>query len=247
MRTQLFLIAFLTSVVATFTGPAMANDETLSGSVTYLDRRAVPPGAVLSVELVDVSLADAASVRLSSRLYLIDHVPFAFQLHYDPSLIESRMSYAIQAIISLNGKALYRSTTHFPALTRNAPEQVDVVVERMPAASPGLEGSKWQVFEMTGRMLISEKRPGISFLPEGRVVIDSTCNSYRGPVTISASSIRFSDKMAGTRMACAPPYDKLESDMMAILPQVTGWLRSGDRLAMTNEAGVTVLRLSLIK
>lgn len=247
MRTQLFLIAFMMSVVAVFTGPAMANDETLSGTVTYLDRRAVPPGAVLSVELVDVSRADAASVRISSRLYLVDHVPFSFDLVYDSSLIEDRLTYAVQAKISLNGKALYRSTTHYPALTRNAPEQVDVVVERMSAtASPGLEGS-WEVFEMAGRMLVSEKRPSISFSPDGMVGIDSTCNTYRGPVTISASSISFSDKMAGTLMACAPPYDKLESDMLAILPQVTGWLRSGDQLALTNESGVSVLRLSLSK
>ena len=223
----------------------MAQEKTVSGIVTYLNRSMLPPGAVLDVQLVDVSLADASSISLSSRRYAIDHVPFPFDLAYDSSLIDERYSYAIQARISLDGKLLYINTTHFPALTRDAPEQVNVVVDLLPQPSgPDLEGSSWEVYEMAGRILVSEKRPSFSFLPDGMVGIDNSCNKFRGPVDVSGSSISFSDKMAGTLRACAPPYDKLEQDMMAIVPQVTGWVQTADQLALTNEAGVTVLRLN---
>jgi putative lipoprotein len=245
MRTLLLIIAFVISVTGLFAGPAMAKDETLSGTVTYLNRSMLPPDAVLNVELVDVSLADAPSVRMSSRRYAIDHVPFAFELAYDPFLIDERYSYAIQAQISQNGKVLYRTTKHYPALTRNAPEQVEIVVDLMPeAAGLDLEGSKWEVSEITGRLLVVEKRPSIRFLPDGRVAIDTGCNKFNGPITISGSSIRFSDKMAGTMMACVPPYDKLEQDVLSVLPQVTGAVQSGDQLSLTNGAGVTLLRMS---
>jgi putative lipoprotein len=245
MRTLLLMIAFVISAAGFLAGPAMAEDETLSGTVTYLNRSMLPPGAVLNVELVDVSLADAPSVRMSSRRYAIDHVPFSFELAYDPSLIDERYSYAIQAQISQDGKVLYRTTKHYPALTRNAPEQVEIVVDLMPeAASLELEGSSWEVSEITGRLLVAEKRPSIQFLPDGRVAIDTGCNKFNGPVVVSGSALRFSDKMAGTLMACAPPYDKLEQDVLAVLPQVTGIVQSGNQLALTNEAGVTVMRMS---
>ena len=140
---------------------------------------------------------------------------------------------------------LYRTTTFFPALTRNAPEKVDVVVDMMrEPASPSLEGSIWEVSEITGRILVSDKRPSISFLPDGMVMVEGECNSFRGPVEISGASISFSDKMAGTRMACPPPLDKLERDFLAGLSQVSGWVQSDDQLSLTNGAGVTVVRLN---
>lgn len=245
MRTRFFMIAFVASISGLFAGSAIAKDEILSGTVTYLNRSLLPLGAVLNVELVDVSLADAPSVRMSARRYSIDHVPFTYELVYDSSLIDERYSYAVQAQISLDGDVLYRTTTHFPALTRDAPDQVDVIVDLMPVLTgANLEGSGWDVSEITGRMLVSDKLPSINFLPDGRVAIDTGCNKFNGPVTVSGSSVRFSDKMAGTLMACAPPYDKLEQDVLAVLPQVTGWEQSGDQLALTNTAGVAVLLMN---
>lgn len=245
MRIQLTILAIAVTLASVISGSAMAQDKIVSGTVTYLNRSMLPPGAILDVELVDASRADTSSTRISSRRYAIDHVPFSFELAYDSLLIDERYSYAIQARISVDEKLMYINTTRYPALTRNAPEQVNVVVDLLPKpTSPGLEGSDWDVYEMTGRMLVSEKRPSISFEPDGIVGIDTSCNKFHGPIEVSGSSVRFSDKMAGTMRACASPYDKLEQDILAILPQVTGWLQSGNQLALTNAAGVTVLRLS---
>lgn len=246
MSFRLIIAAFAVSAATIFAGPAMAEEETVSGTVTYLNRSALPPGSVLNVELVDVSRADAPSINMSSRRYSIDRVPFPFELSYDALLIDERYSYAIQAQISQDGKVLYRTTTRFPALTRNAPEQVDVIVDQMSdPSSPGLEGSSWEVNEITGRLLVSDKRPSIRFLADGMVSIDSSCNKFSGPVEISGSSISFSDKMAGTLRACTSPYDAIETAILAVLPQVTGWkYEAGDQLSLTNSAGVTVLRLN---
>ena len=53
------IIAGLMSVLAAFTVlPALAAPLTLSGEVTYRERIALPPNAVLSVQLLDLTDAD---------------------------------------------------------------------------------------------------------------------------------------------------------------------------------------------
>jgi len=245
MRFRLVIMGLAMSVAAIFAGSAMAEEKTVSGTVTYLNRSALPPGAVLDVDLVDVSRADAPSIRLSSRRYAISGVPFPFELTYDDALIDERFSYAIQSRISLDERVLYRATTHYPALTREAPDQVDVVVDLTPKPAGEILDGTWQVGEIAGRPLDSEKRPAISFLPNGMVAVDGGCNKFRGPVEISGATISFSDHMAGTLMACPPPYDKLERDLLEALGTVSGWVLNGDQLALTNDAGATVLRLAL--
>jgi len=190
MRFRDILAALVLFIGGLTGGSTLAEDMTLSGTVTYLDRSALPPGAVLEVKLVDVSRADAASIQLSARRYAIDHVPFPFQLTYDASLIDPRFTYAIQARISLGEKLLYTTTTQHPALTRNAPETVDVVVERVsePASVP-LAPSAWEVSEISGRLLITEKRPSISFLPDDMVGVYTGCNRFRGPVKIGRAHV----------------------------------------------------------
>lgn len=190
------LLAALFSAVVTFSGGiAMAETKTVSGTVTYLNRSLLRPGAVLDVELVDVSRADALSVLLSSRRYAIDHVPFAFELTYDAALIDERFTYAIQARISLDGQVKYRSTTMNLVLTRGAPNAIDITLDLMPdPATKSLEGTNWQVSELGGRLLATENRPSIRFLPMGKVAIFGGCNRYNGPVEISGTSIRFPTK-----------------------------------------------------
>jgi ABC-type transporter Mla MlaB component len=62
----------------------------VTGTVTYLQRIALPPGAVLEVKLLDVSRADAAAVTIAQQLIepAGRQVPIAFELRYDPSRIE---------------------------------------------------------------------------------------------------------------------------------------------------------------
>lgn len=244
-------LAAIAAVIAMLTGGgAIAETKTVSGTVTYLNRSALPPGAVLDVELVDVSLADAPSVRLSSMRYAMNRVPFPFELPYDPMLIDDRFSYAVQARISMGNKVLYRNTSVFPALTRGAGDTVEVIVDLMRAPAPAessLNGSSWVATELAGRALVAEKRPGMMFGDGGRVSVDSGCNRFNGPVEIGNGTIVFSDKMAGTLMACPPPFDQMEKDVLAALREVSGFVMNGDNLALVNDAGVTVMRLMRAK
>lgn len=95
----------------------------LTGTVTYLQRIALPAGSVINVELQDVSRADAAAAVLATQTITTtgENVPIAFELTYDPGQIEERITYAVRARILINGVLRWTSTERYAVLTRGNP------------------------------------------------------------------------------------------------------------------------------
>src|SRR5512134_1384757 len=102
--------------------PAAAGNA-VTGTVTYLQRSALPPTAVIEVVLQDVSRMDAPAVTISSQRIEANgkQVPFSYELKYDPAQIDEKNTYAVRATIKDGGKLLFTSTTHTPVITRGAP------------------------------------------------------------------------------------------------------------------------------
>lgn len=83
----------------------------LDGEVFYLQRMALPPAAILTVSLQDVSRADAPVVVLARQSGPIKgQVPLPFNLTYDPKQVQAGHRYAVSAHIELEGKLLFIST-----------------------------------------------------------------------------------------------------------------------------------------
>jgi putative lipoprotein len=118
-------------VVPAAGGGAVTNQ--ITGSVTYRERIALPPTAVVTVRLVDVSLADAASVLITEQVIVTDgrQVPFEFALAYDASRILPSHTYAVQVRIENDGKLLFISDTMHRVITRDAPTRVEIVLRRV--------------------------------------------------------------------------------------------------------------------
>ncbi len=119
-----------TQVVPATEGGATAGQVT--GSVTYRERIALPPTAVVHVKLVDVSRADAPAVLIAEQVIRPEgrQVPFEFALAYDESRILPAHTYAVQVRIEDGGTLLSISDTMHPVITRGAPFRVDIVVRR---------------------------------------------------------------------------------------------------------------------
>jgi putative lipoprotein len=115
-------------VVPESSGPPIGSRVT--GSVTYRERIALPPTAVVTVRLVDVSRADAPSVLIAEQVIRTEgrQVPFEFALPYDALRILASNTYAVQVRIEDGGKLLFISDTVYPVITRGAPTRVDIVV-----------------------------------------------------------------------------------------------------------------------
>jgi uncharacterized lipoprotein YbaY len=125
-------------IVEPVASSASASESAVTGTVTYLVRRALPPTAVIEVVLQDVSKMDAPAATISSQTIQANgkQVPFPYELKYDPAQIDERNTYAVRATIKDGDQLLFTSTTHIPVITRGAPTtDVEIIVE--PVASSG--------------------------------------------------------------------------------------------------------------
>lgn len=110
----------------------------VSGTVTYRQRIALPPNAVVEVRLQEVSRLDAPAVTIAEQIIETEgrQVPFAFTLNYDPSEIDPRFTYVVQARITVDNELQWINTTAYRVITQGAPESVEVVVSPARSATP---------------------------------------------------------------------------------------------------------------
>jgi len=103
----------------------------VTGTVTYRERIALPPGAVVEVQLLDVSLMDVTATLIAEQTITPQHqIPIAFELSYDPAEIDERMSYAVRATIRIGERAMFITNRSYPVLTRGNPNHVELVLAR---------------------------------------------------------------------------------------------------------------------
>ncbi len=121
---------------------AAPGDSVVSGTVTYQDRSALPPGAIIAVQLADVSIADAPATVLATQTITVgdQQAPFPFELAYDPTAVNPGARYAVQARITIDGQLRYATQTIIPVITNGAPTSgVEVLVSPVLAGgAPGL-------------------------------------------------------------------------------------------------------------
>ena len=113
------------------------NTQEVTGTVTYLQRIALPPNAVIQVQLADVSRADAPANVIAEQTINLGQrqVPVPFSLSVDPAKIDSKHTYSVSARITVGGELRFISDQSYPVLTNGKPSHVDVVVKQ--AAAPG--------------------------------------------------------------------------------------------------------------
>lgn len=103
----------------------------ISGTIAYREQVALPPGAVIKVQLVDVSRADAPAEVLGEQVFEAGgkQVPFPFAISYDPARIQASHSYAVQARIEHDGRLRFITDQHYSVITRGAPTEVNLVLK----------------------------------------------------------------------------------------------------------------------
>jgi putative lipoprotein len=112
-----------------------AADARVTGSVTYLQRIALSPAAVVQVELVDLSGADAPAVVLAEQTIRPEHqVPIPFELVYDRSRIDPAHQYGVRARIADGDRLSFVTDKALAVITHGAPTMVEVVVR--PVGAP---------------------------------------------------------------------------------------------------------------
>ncbi len=124
-------------------------NASVSGTVTYRERIALTPGAILEVELRDVSFADAAA-PLIARQTISDpgQVPIEFKVEYNREDIDSRNRYSIQArIVESDGRLAFTNDTAYEVITYGNPSKVDMLLVLVQPPPDQVDaGSDWRTW-----------------------------------------------------------------------------------------------------
>ncbi|WP_420611134.1 YbaY family lipoprotein [Candidatus Poriferisodalis sp.] len=123
------------------TPAAPGADASVRGTITYRERIALTPDAVVTVQLRDTSLADAASVLVAEQIISSPgQVPIEFDVRYVSDEIDDRNVYSVSAVITEgDGRMAFTNDTAYDVITRGNPRRVDmtlVMVEPPPELAP---------------------------------------------------------------------------------------------------------------
>ena len=116
-------------------------DASVRGTITYRERIALSPEAVVTVQLRDTSYADAAAVLIAEQVISSPgQVPIDFDLRYISDEIDDRNVYSVSAVITEgDGRMAFTNDTAYDVITRGNPRRVDmtlVMVEPPPELAP---------------------------------------------------------------------------------------------------------------
>jgi putative lipoprotein len=181
---------------------------TLTGTVAYRERVALPPDAVAEISLIDATVQDAAAQVVAKVTVPSEgkQVPLPFALPYDASKIDEKHLYTARATIKSGGQLLFTTDQVRGVVTQGNPTRVDLMLARVdPEAamvSGDLAGSSWVLEDLNGAGIVDGTHVTLDFAEKGRATGNGSCNRYFSTVDISGTSIRFG-AVGATRMACA--------------------------------------------
>lgn len=208
-------------------GATSAATTTLRGTVTYRERIALPPGAVVEVKFLDVSLADAPARTIAETRVDGRRTPIRYTLRFDRAQIQPRRRYALQARILHRGQLLFINASHH-GIFDGGPEQTDIRVERVAAApSPGTARvtspvGRWLLEDIRQTGVIDRLQTVLEIGADGRVGGSGGCNRMSGSARIAGPRISFGP-VAATQMACTPAAMNQEQRFFTGLRAVRRW------------------------
>lgn len=229
--------------------PALAAPRVLRGTVAYRERMALPPGAIVEVKLLDVSLADAPSRTIAETRVSGRRIPAPWTLRFDNRQIDPRHSYALQARILHRGQLFFITTERHSVFT-GGPDKTDIWVQRVsgddrpPAAAPSPVGS-WRLAGLGGAETPASIATTLVIAADGKVSGRGGCNGFGGNAMLKGRTIRFS-RMVSTMMACAPDVMAQERGFLDGLAKIRRWdiHRGSGLLALLDGRGRPVMTLT---
>jgi putative lipoprotein len=107
----------------------------ITGTVSFPQRVALPPDAVVVVHLQDVFLPDAPSPFLAEYKTTLGgrQVPIPFTLKFDPAKIDPKHPYVVEASILVHGRLRFTNDTAYLVLTGGHAAKIDMLLVAVDA------------------------------------------------------------------------------------------------------------------
>ena len=247
----------------TIDGEPQQASETISGTVFYLPRIALPPTAMIDISLLDVSRADAIATTLASTKITANgrQVPFPFELLYDAGQIDSRYRYAVQSRITVDGELQFINTTQVPVITNGNPtEGVEVQVDPVnqpdnPPTDQGmaetsqLTGTVWQLeqiqYNNDEQIAAADGDYTLEFMSNGQLSIRADCNQVLGSFTTDTSRSLSINLGPTTLAACGP--DSVDTQYLQALQNAGLYFFEAGDLYIDLQADTGTMRFSQVQ
>jgi uncharacterized lipoprotein YbaY len=115
-----------------------ADTATISGTVTYRQRLALPTNAVIKVKLLDITYPEAQPIVIAEQSYNLGQrqVPVPFSLTYDPEKINPQHTYSLSAKITIDNEPWFATETPNPVLTEGKPSHADLLLQEVATKAP---------------------------------------------------------------------------------------------------------------
>lgn len=264
---------FLALCLAVSVGPAFAAKVTLSGEVTYRERLALPDGATLKVQLIDLTAGEApVRVEAAASIAAGGQVPLTFTLNFDSKVIEPGHQHALVAEIGVDGQLLFRNAEPLAVDALNpagpvtiianfvgrlagedepemAPEPAPVAIpepgpEPAAPALPSILDINWRADSIGGKPTVSRPDSTLTISGDMRAGGRGGCNSYFAQAELDAEAIAFS-AVAATRMAClSDAISAQETAFFDALGAARFWRMAGEQLVLVDAGGAELVRFS---
>lgn len=248
VRIIVALLAFALAI------PAMAEDITFAGLVTYRERMSLPSNATLTITLVNLPgehRIAGANASLGGKA----GSPIQFTLNVRSDVIAAGGQYGLVAEISSGDHVVFRNTQ--PALVDVAEPEGNVIeVEFFPPpphdpaeqVTPPVEAPDalldvlWMVTSIGGEPVLPQTEVTFSIASDHRAGGNGGCNNYFTEASFGAPPLAFGP-IAGTRMACDGVVLTQEARFFAALGATAGYDLVGDTLKLVDAAGIPLAGL----
>lgn len=247
MRSLVGSISLLCWLAVVPTG-VMAQMETLSVTVTFRERIALPPGAQLDVQILEAAQAGQQGGPIASQRFVMTAVPMTVSLTYDAQVLEDGSQLGLFAAIrGPDGGMIFRGTRPLESLVGPETVAVDLLLMMLPEADMNaavkrrISGVAWTVTEVFDEAWPNDDPATLVIDDEMNVSAFGGCNRFHGQLQPSGRGIAFPDNMAGTMMACPDEVQAQERRFLAALAHVSDYVRYGSGLVMMDAEGRAVL------
>ncbi|TGQ95675.1 META domain-containing protein [Mesorhizobium sp. M8A.F.Ca.ET.208.01.1.1] len=245
---EFFVFGLVPLVVGILAVPelSVAAEKTVRGEVIYRERIALPPSAVLSVELADVSLAEApAKIIGQQKIKPAGQVPISFEIKFDSSVIRPQMTYALQARITVDGRLMFISDVRhqFDPLT-DAPQTIMLkMVTPSKETAASIFDQLWVVDYVDGIGAITAPQATFRVSEAGKAGGSGPCNTYFATAKVDGQAIGIGD-IGSTYKACAPDVMAEEKALFDALAKAASYKVDAGKLTISDKDGREILRFS---
>jgi len=254
---EFVIFGFAPLVAGALVMPAqsIAGDKVITGEVLYRERIALPPKAVLTVQLVDLSPASEPSTIIGQQIISdAGQVPIKFAVHFDPDAIQPNVSYALEANITVDHTLWFENDTRYEVDPLNAgPQTLVLSMVKKSSYEPGghslsdepprLFDTIWLAEDIEGRGVIDFAQSTIRIAADGKVTGRGACNNYFGVATVEGNSIALG-KLGSTFMACAPAIMDQEQKLFSALAKAASFRIEDGKLYLADNEGRDILRFA---